>query len=159
MATYSGGGTSNTPKRSISGSHTSVGYWAAAALTTALTGTNNDLTYTAKTVGVEGNDITVTYVVAGASTPLSVSVSGNAITVNVATDAGGLATSTAAQVRDAVNASAPASALVTAANAAGNDGTGVVTALAATSLTGGTTQSHGTGGFVGARRAQRTVYG
>lgn len=159
MATYSGGGISNTPKRSISGSHTSVGYWAAAALTTALTGTNNDLTYTAKTVGASGNAITLTYVVAGVSTPLSVSVSGNAITVNVATDATSVATSTAAQVRDAVNASGPASALVTAANATGNDGTGVVTALAATPLAGGTTQRHGSGGFVGAKRAQRTVYG
>ena len=97
-----------------------------ATLTTALPGDNNDLTYTADTWGPNGNNIRITYVVAGLSTPLSVSVAGNDIAVNIATDAGGAATSTAAQVRDAVNGDPGASALVTAANASGNDGTGVV---------------------------------
>ena len=109
----------------------------AAALTTALAGANNDLTYTADTPGTVGNDIRIRYLVAGNNTPLSVAVAGNDITVNVATSAGGAATSTAAQVRDAINAHAGASALVTAANAAANDGTGVVAALAYTNLAGG----------------------
>lgn len=116
------------------------GSYVTASLTTALAGANNDLTYTAKAAApnyVAGNSVRVAYVVAGVSTPLTVAVSGNDITVNVATNGASAATSTAAQVMAAVNASVPASALVTAANATGNDGTGVVTAMAFTSLTGG----------------------
>lgn len=109
-----------------------------ATLTTALTGTNNDLKYTARNSGLAGNSITLTYAVAGASTPLTVAVVGNAITVNVATNGSSAATSTAAQVAAAVAASAPANYLVKSENAAGNDGTGVVTALASTPLASGT---------------------
>lgn len=111
---------------------------AAATLTTALTGANNDLVFTAVTKGPRGNDITVRYVDPGAaSAALSVSVSGSAITVNLATNAGSAITSTAAQVKAAIDAKAEAAALVTVANAAANDGSGVVTALAATNLAGG----------------------
>lgn len=46
-------------------------------------------------------------------------------------------TSTAAEIKTAIEASAAATALVTVANAGGNDGTGVVTALAATALASG----------------------
>lgn len=109
----------------------------AAALTTALAGANNDLKFTADTGGAGGNSVRVRYVVAGNGTVLSVAVAGNDITVNVATNGGGAATSTAAQVRDAVNAHGAAGALVTAANATGNDGSGVVAALAYTNLSGG----------------------
>lgn len=109
----------------------------AASLTTALAGANNDLVFTAKTAGTGGNAITVAIVVAGANTPLSVGVVGNAITINSATSAGSAATSTAAQVKAAVDASGPASALVAVALAPGNDGTGVVAAQGATNLTGG----------------------
>ena len=92
--------------RPIGGSWTGYGVHPAASLTTAIAGTNNDLKYTAVRPGVGGNSITITYVVAGANTPLSVSRSGNALTVNVATNGSSAATSTAAQVRDAVNADA-----------------------------------------------------
>jgi VCBS repeat-containing protein len=125
---------------------------AAAALTTALAGANNDLTFTAKTTDATGNSTTVAYVVAGNDTALSVGVVGSAITVNVATDSGGAATSTATQVRTAVNASTPASALVTASLAAGNDGSGVVDALAATPLAGGVSRRVARGGSFGATR-------
>ena len=109
-----------------------------AALTTALTGTNNDLVFTSVVVGANGNLITIRYVdPAAANAPLSVSVSGHAITVNLATDGSSVITTTAAQVAAAILASPAASALVTTANAASNNGTGVVTALAATALTGG----------------------
>lgn len=108
-----------------------------ASLTTALTGTNNDLTYKANLRGAAGNSIRVRYVVAGASTPLTVAVSGNDITVNVATNGSSAATSTAAQIAAAIVASTPASRLVSVTNATGNDGTGVVIALAYTNLTGG----------------------
>jgi hypothetical protein len=108
-----------------------------ATLTTALTGTNNDLTYTARAGGTPGNSVTIAYVVAGVNTPLSVAVAGSAITVNVATDGAGAATSTANQVRTAVLASAAAMAVVSNVTLAEAAGTGVVTALAATALTGG----------------------
>lgn len=108
-----------------------------ASLTTALAGANNDITLLARAPGTNGNAITFRIVVAGASTPLSVSVSTNAITVNSATSAGSAAISTADQIIDAVNRSATASALVWAQRAAANDGTGVVVAVGATNLAGG----------------------
>lgn len=60
------------------------------------------------------------------NSPLSVTVTGNDITVSLATDAAGALTSTAAQVVAAINASQPASALVTASTYRGNAGAGVV---------------------------------
>jgi hypothetical protein len=100
------------------------------------TGNDNSVAYTAVEPGPDGNDITITYVVSGNSTPLSVAVVGTAITVNVATNGGGTATSTAAEVITAVNASATAAALVTAA--ASGTVTGVVAAVSATNLAGAT---------------------
>lgn len=114
-----------------------TGFGTAASLTTACAGANNDITYTAVTPGTGGNAVTIAYVVAGNNTVLSVAVVSSAITVNVATSGGGAATSTAAQVLAAVQASAPATALVSAALAAANDGTGVVAAFGAANLTGG----------------------
>lgn len=76
-----------------------------------------------------GNDITVTFAgPAAADQPLSVSVAGNAITVHLASDASGAATSTAAQVVAAINAHPAASALVNAYTYRGNAGSGVVQA-------------------------------
>jgi hypothetical protein len=101
---------------------------------TALAGANNDLDFIAKQAGVNSPVVRITFTVAGASTPLSIAVVGSDITVNVATNAGSAATSTAAQVKAAIDASAAASALVTVNLQAGNDGTGVVTALAQQTL-------------------------
>jgi hypothetical protein len=113
-------------------------YGTAATLTTALTGANNDLTFTARRPGNKGNTVTVRYLDPAANNQtLAISVSTMAITTSLATGAGGAITSTAATIRDAINGDATASALVFAANAAANDGTGVVTAMAATALTGG----------------------
>lgn len=110
----------------------------AASYTTALTGTNNDLTYTAKALGTGGNAITIAYINPGtASHALVVAVSGNAITVTLATNSSSVITSTGATVLAAIQASTAASALVTVANFTGNTGAGVVTALTATNLTGG----------------------
>ncbi|MFD1827588.1 M14 family zinc carboxypeptidase [Mumia zhuanghuii] len=69
--------------------------------------------------------------------PLTVSVSDKAITVTSATDSGGTATSTAAQVAAALNADASASALVSAYTYRGNIGDGIVPATGATTLTDG----------------------
>ncbi len=56
------------------------------------------------------------------------------ITVNVATDGAGAASSTATQVKDKVNLDATAQLLVSVTNASGNDGTGIVGALAFANL-------------------------
>ncbi len=106
-----------------------------------LTG-NAGLTYTAKTAGTAGNSITVAYVVSGNNTPLTVGVVGDAITVNVATGAGGAATSTATLIKAAIEGSGPATALVDVALV--GDGTGVVSAVTATNLTGGLAAVAGT---------------
>lgn len=110
----------------------------AAVLTTALAGVNNDLTLLAKTAGTAGNSITVALVdPAGNDEALSVDVVASAISVNLATGSGGAITSTALDVRNAINDDAEAKALVTASLAPGNSGTGVVTALSAANLAGG----------------------
>jgi hypothetical protein len=75
-----------------------------------------------------GNDITARLVDPGtASAPLSVSVNGKAITVQLATDSTGAVTSTAAQVVSAINGNFAATQLVTATKFRANAGNGVVT--------------------------------
>ena len=108
----------------------------ASALTMDCTNALADVNLTAVTAGLIGNGISTQFVDPGAaSQALSVSVSGNAITVNLATDAGSNVTSTAAQVAAAINADAAASALVSAAPEGA--GTGVVNSIAQTNLAGG----------------------
>lgn len=117
---------------------TILGGLVAATLTTALTGADNDLTFTAKIGGAGGNAITVRLVdPAGNNQALAVTVSELAISVSLATGSGGAITSTAAQVAAAINADATAKMLISAVVKTGDAGTGVVTALAATNLAGG----------------------
>ena len=97
---------------------TQLGY-VKAALTTALAGAQNDLTFTAKNAGPGGNEITVQSAVAGASTPLSIVVTGKAIVVNVATDGASAAISTAAQILVEINANSRANLLVSGAGGSG----------------------------------------
>jgi hypothetical protein len=100
-----------------------------AAYTAVLTGANNDLVFTAQP-GTAGNLISVELVHPGlANQALGVSVSGPAITVNLGTDAGMAITSTAADVTAAIQGDAGANALVSVANAGGNDGTGLVESM------------------------------
>ncbi len=74
-----------------------------------------------------GNDIQVEFLGSRtANTPLTVTVAGKRITVRLSTAAAGVLTSTAAQVRDAINADPNAAALVTAYTWAGNAGAGIV---------------------------------
>lgn len=111
----------------------------AAVLTTAMTGTNNDVTITADTDGVIGNSYSIELLDPSANdiTLLVSTVDYLKFTVRLATGEAGAITTTAAQLITALNAYAPFAALMTAANAAANDGTGVVTALAEADLTGG----------------------
>ena len=109
-----------------------------ATLTTAIAGTHNDLTLTAKKGGGWGNDIQIAYVEPGASTPaISVVVTGLLITVNLETDGSNNALSTAAEVLAALLDSNDAMRLIDAELAPSNNGTGVVDAFAATNLAGG----------------------
>ena len=74
-----------------------------------------------------GNDITAEFRDPGAAnSPLTVSVSGNDLSVGLATDAAGALTSTAAQVVAAINANPAANALLVALTYRGNTGTGIV---------------------------------
>ncbi len=107
--------------------------------TTALTGANNDLTWTAIApwLGLRGEDITIEYRDPGAaSQSLSIVVEGTAIIVNLATDTSGTITSTADLIKTALAAHAVAAAMVSAADAGSDDGSGVVTAMTATRLSG-----------------------
>jgi hypothetical protein len=99
---------------------------------------NSNILYTARGAGSIGNQLQIAYVRAGNNTPLSVSVAGRTITVNLATNGTGASTSTGAQIAAAVTAHATAGPLVTAILAPGNDGTGIATEFAATFLLGGT---------------------
>jgi hypothetical protein len=112
-----------------------------ASFTTALTGANNDVVFTAKWGGTYGNDITITYSDPGGTTAtLGVVVSGHAITVNLGRASSAINT-TGANIVSLINGDANASKLVTVANAAANDGTGLVTAMATQTLVGGVTAS------------------
>lgn len=105
---------------------------------TVLTGTNNDLDFAADTAGLAGNDIIIEYINPGAvSQALAVSVSGTRITVSLATNSSGVITSTAALITTAIGANVDAAALIDVTNHSGNDGTGVVTAMAPLQFSGG----------------------
>jgi hypothetical protein len=89
-----------------------------------------------KAMGHEGgNLVSAAFTDPGApNAPLLVAVDGSAITVSLATGPDGALTSTAAQVKDAINASAGASALVTAYLYNGNAGAGIVAPVARVQL-------------------------
>src|SRR5574339_1253901 len=109
-----------------------------ATLTTSLTGSDNDLKFTAKRGGSWGNSIRVRYVDPGApSATLSVDVDGFDITVNLATDGSSVITSTANEVAAALVSNDYATRLVDVELAPSNSGAGVVTALSFTALAGG----------------------
>lgn len=109
-----------------------------ASLTTALAGTHNDLVYRAKVAGAAGNSIQVAYLGNAGTVERDVTVSGSTINVQLATTAGAVrATETAAAILNAIRNDIEARNLVDVSLASGNDGTGVLVAMAATNLTGG----------------------
>lgn len=111
---------------------------AAATLNTGSVAANNALSFTAVQVGSLGNGVTVAYQDPRANNaPLSVSVNGKDITVNLATSVAGAITSTAVQIATAIAASPAASALVTVANTGASTGAGAVAAIPRTALAGG----------------------
>jgi hypothetical protein len=110
----------------------------AAVIETGVVANNNRIRWTQVKPGAAA--VKVILKVAGNNTPLSVKVAGEVITVEVATDGAAKAISTAAQVIEAVNKSAEASAKVLAANGGASTGAGVVVAVteAEGTLAGGT---------------------
>ncbi len=107
----------------------------AAFITIGTTGNRNGLTYRAVDAGARGNSIRIGYQVPSiARAKLWVSVSGSDIVVHLATDAEGRAVSTAEQVRAAVASTPAAMALVTVANQAGSDGSGLLGGRSLTAL-------------------------
>jgi hypothetical protein len=107
------------------------------------TGDDNGLTFTARQYGAGGNGISVEYVDPSANdAALSVSVSGLSIVVSLATGEAGAITSTAAEILAAIEASQAATELVAVAidasdSGEGDDGSGIVTAMARTHLADG----------------------
>ncbi len=90
--------------------------------------------FTAKTRGVVGNDITIEYIdPEEENAEIAVEVTGTAIEVILVPGGGEAITTTA---NDIIAALAD-NELVSVAKKAGSDGTGVVTAMAATALSGG----------------------
>lgn len=110
-----------------------------ATLTTAQGG-NKDLAFTAVQLGFLGNSTTIAYVSTGS---LSVSVVGTAITININSGV-----TTANQILTAVQASVPASSLVTVALAPGSTGVGTPAAFGVTALSGGTFAQQLSGAFI-----------
>jgi len=101
-----------------------------ARLATSFTGDDNDLVFTAKQPGPEGNDITVALTMTPGD--VVVSVSGEAIAMTAT-----LSTVTAAEIKTAIDADSDASELVHCHYAFDEDGTGTITeALTATNLSG-----------------------
>lgn len=96
--------------------------------TTASTTANANLTFTALAPGNSGTLVTIALT---AGTPFAVGVTASAITVTYVAGV-----TTAAVVKAAVNVHAGASALARCDLAAGEDGSGIVSALTTTSLTG-----------------------
>jgi fibronectin-binding autotransporter adhesin len=108
---------------------------ATASLTTDFPGFDNDLVFTARSTGAAGAGISLRYVKpAEADQALAVSVSGQAITVQLATDFLGNVFSTAEEIRDALQADPAANALVLVEYALGDDGSATVGELPETFL-------------------------
>lgn len=103
---------------------------------TAATATIQSLTYTAGAAGAAGNSITVTYTTGATAGSEVVTVVGNAISVQIASG-----TSTATQIKAAVDASSAAHALVSVAILSGQGSTAQTAPVTATALSGGVTAS------------------
>lgn len=113
-----------------------------AKLTTDLEGEKNDLVYTSKLHGALGNDITIEYHdPEEAEQELSIDITLYAIKINLATDENGAITTTAEDIKNAIEEHDDAKEIVEVNYAPGNDGSGVVTAMAATPLSGGITSA------------------
>lgn len=99
---------------------------------------NSNLVYTSKFPGTVGNVKPAIVYAGGSGQTLGVTVTDDEITVQLGTNGGGTVTSTAAQVKSAVEGNADAMRLLdSVAYAAGNDGSGTPAAFTHQHCTGG----------------------
>lgn len=109
----------------------------AASLITGVEANNNALKWTGKYAGSEFNDVSLTLTdPPGNNAALAVDVVGRDILVTLATDGASAITTTAAQLKAAIEAS-PAADLVTLAHVGASTGAAAVVAVAKTDLAGG----------------------
>lgn len=117
------------------------------SLTTEIGVANAELVFTAVENGASG--LSVQYIDPTAFNELlSVAIVGNVIQFTLATDGAGLITSIADDLKALILATPAVAALITAEDAAGNDGSGTVTAMAATPLAGNTDGTVGEDGQI-----------
>jgi hypothetical protein len=110
----------------------------AATLTLDPAGDDNALLWTSVELDYACNGISVEYRDPGeADATLALTLSGREIVISLATNGAGAISTTAGEIAAAVALDADVSALVTCANVAPDDGSGVVTAVSRTYLTGG----------------------
>ncbi|MFB6468942.1 flagellin [Cytobacillus sp. Hz8] len=132
-----------TPTGAITVSATQAGVGAGVTPAVASTLDLQGLTFEAKTAGVAGDNIQIEFADPGAnSAALGIVVSGNKITVNLATDGAGAITSTADEIKAALNGDTDTMGLL---NAVTGGGTTAVTANAVTNLAGGADQTTSSG--------------
>jgi hypothetical protein len=111
---------------------------AAASVVIDPAGANNALEWTAVATGSQGNLISVQYVNPGANNvPFELDLVGNTIIVRLATGPAGAITTIADDISAAVLVHPAISLLVTCLDSGGDDGSGLVTAMPRTFLTGG----------------------
>lgn len=124
---------------SLAGTNDGTGVVTAMAQTNLSAGVDNDLVFTAANGGANGNLIQIEYVDPHAinQTLSLTAITGNLIQVNLATDATGAVTTTAADIQALLEADATASGLVSIALPAGGVGAGVVVPMKETFLAGG----------------------
>lgn len=118
-----------------------------ATLETDLVGVNNDLVFTAKELGTQGNNISIEYIHAGISKPLTIETIVSsidlvqnydvAIKITLATNAGGSVTSTATQIKTLIDSSSAANKWITVEHKGADTGAGTVVVMDRTFLTGG----------------------
>jgi len=109
-----------------------------AALSTALAGADNDLVWTSKAYGADGNAYSVEYVdPEDVDQVLAITLAGTVVTVSLATEGAGVITTTGDEIKTEVGNVTEVDDLFTVTDKAANDGSGVVTAMAAAPLTGG----------------------
>lgn len=115
-----------------------VGTPAIASHTTGTVEDNNGLTWTAKAPGLSGNDVSITLTQPVTNNAvLTVSVVNKDVRVSLATSAEGAITSTSAQVLAAIQAHVGANRTISVAHTGASTGSGIVTAVTKTNLTGG----------------------
>lgn len=109
-----------------------------ASLLIGVVASNNALTFTSKLTGELGNDSSLKLVDPAAnSAALAITVSGLDVVVSLATNSSGDITTTAAQLKTAIEANASANALFTVTATGASTGAGTVSAIRRSQLTGG----------------------